>query len=143
MAEYAHNILRTARDAQNIPRWRVAQEVGASDDTVGRWERGEVVPSPDDIDRYAQAIGDNALWHRWMLAKWESYSKRYIDTEQYSLPLSIIGLRHVIDDILQIHGAVERDAMDGTIDCPQNKAQFTQDLKRLMAAATDILHQVK
>ena len=56
MAEFTHNDLRSAREARKIQRWRLANELGVSEDTVRRWEIGET-----QHIRYAHIRNENIL----------------------------------------------------------------------------------
>lgn len=51
MTEFGGNELRKARENAGIRQWQIASEIGVCEALVGRWERGEAFPSPDDVDR--------------------------------------------------------------------------------------------
>ena len=51
MAEFTHLDLRREREARKMQRWKLADAVGVSEWTVERWEKGEVIPDPDDVGR--------------------------------------------------------------------------------------------
>ena len=140
MSEFTNKELKLARESQGIPRWKMGAEIGVSESTVERWESGESMPSPDDIDRFANQIGDATIWHRWMLSHYDSYRRRYINSNvASSLPTLISRLRYETEDVLHIQDVAHRDSLDGQIDDPQLKAQYTKEVKEMIAAATDVL----
>ncbi len=80
MPECTYIDLENARLRLKIPRWKLAGSLGVSESTIARWENGEIRPDPDDVDRFATAVGDPTLWHRWMISTYDSYRRRYVDT---------------------------------------------------------------
>ena len=142
MAECTHLDLRKAREARDWPRWKLAQEVGVSEDTVERWETGKSMPTPDDVDRIGEAVGDPQLWHRWMLSNVDSYRKRYIDATDLSLPVALQRLSLEIQDVQEMYNAVARDALDGKIDNQQLRKEYQKQLRELTAAVTDALNKL-
>lgn len=139
MAECTYHDLRKARDARKLPRWEVANAVGVSEDTIERWETGKVQPDPEDVDRFAEAVGASGLWHRWMLSHYDSYRKRYRDAVNYALPVAFANLRHQMNDVLNIYDPVERDALDGRIDDPELRACIEKEVQDIQSAATAFL----
>ncbi len=142
MPECTNQDLRNAREAQNIPRWKLGSLIGVSESTIERWERGEVLPSPDDVDRIGEAVGDPTLWHRWMLSNVESYRKRYSETRNLSLPVAIMSVGHRMEDIKALQYMVERDAVDGQIDDAKTRDEYERAIKNLIAQCTDVLNQL-
>ena len=116
--------------------------LGVSESTIGRWENGEVQPEPDDVDRYASAVGDVMLWHRWMLSNYESYRKRYFDAVDQSLPVSIARSRYEMEDVMRLHDRVERDALDGTINDIDLKNAYAKEIKEAIVALSDTLQRL-
>lgn len=142
MAECTNLDLRKAREARKMPRWQLAQQLGVSADTIERWERGEVKPEPDDVDRMGEALQAPDLWHQWMLSNCESYRKRYLGVETLALPVSVMRLRHAMEDALAMMNPVERDVIDGRLDDRRLKENFSQALKLLIAALTDTAQKI-
>ena len=142
MAECTNLDLRKAREARKMPRWQLAQQIGVSADTIERWERGEVKPEPDDVDRMGEALQAPDLWHQWMLSNCESYRKRYLGVETLTLPVSVMRLRHAMEDALAMMNPVERDVIDGRLDDQHLKSSFSQALKLLIAALTDTAQKI-
>ena len=112
MSEFTNLDLKKAREAQKIPRWKLAAAVNVSESTLERWESGETMPHPDEVDRIADALGEPLIWHRWMLSTYDSYRRRYISSDDYSLPVMAMKLRHEMDDVRALQDALERDAID-------------------------------
>lgn len=144
MPECTNKELKLAREAQGIPRWKMGAEIGVSESTIERWESGETMPSPDDIDRFANEIGDPTIWHRWMLSHYDSYRRRYINGScDNSLTTLMARLRYETSDVLKLHDSAERDGLDGKIDDLRLKAEYTKEIKDMIAAATDVLQKLQ
>ena len=73
MAEFTEKDLRKARESKGLPRWKLGEKIGVSESTIERWESGETVPTPEDIDNIGEALGEPTLWHKWMLSHYDSY----------------------------------------------------------------------
>ena len=143
MSECTNTDLENTRLRQKIPRWKLAGMLGVSESTIARWESGEIRPDPDDVDRFATAVSDPTLWHRWMLSNYDSYRRRYIDSKVNSgLPVLMARYRYETSDVMAIHGSAERDALDGTIDDPQLKQKLIKELQEQIAAGSDLLQEL-
>ena len=143
MTKEAGMELKRARIAAKLPVFVVAQRCFTSERTVARWEDGESEPSPDDVDRYAEAVGDTALWDKWMRMTYDSYGKRYPEAgENRALTMAILNSRFEIDDVLALQSRVERDAMDGKIDDPVLKAQYRKEVTDLFTACKNVLERL-
>ena len=135
--------LKKARIAAKLPVFVVAQRCFTSERTVARWEDGESEPSPDDVDRYAEAVGDTALWDRWMRMTYDSYGKRYPEAgENRALTMAILGSRFELEDVLALQGRVERDAMDGKIDDAELKARYRKEVLDAFTALKNVLERL-
>jgi len=135
--------LENARVRRKLPRWKLAGLLGVSESTLARWENGEIRPDPDDVDRFATAVGDPTLWHRWMISTYDSYRKRYVNAMDQSLPVSIARSKYEMADVMALQERVERDALDGTIDDPKLKASYTKEIREAVAALTDTLQRLE
>ena len=142
MAECTNIDLLAARNAAGLSRGQVADKIHVSVDTIRRWESGETMPSPDDVDRLGVAYEDHSLWHDWMRTHYDSYRDRYPESLDLSLTLSIVNLRHQIGDIMSLQDAAERDAMTGRIDNDKLRLRYTAELKDLLMAAQHALNQI-
>jgi len=58
MAECTNIDQKITREAQKMPRWKLAAALNVSESTIERWESGETQPHPDEVDRIAIALGD-------------------------------------------------------------------------------------
>ena len=143
MSECTNTDLENTRLRQKIPRWKLAGMLGVSESTIARWESGEIRPDPDDVDRFATAVSDPTLWHRWMLSNYDSYRRRYIDSKVNSgLPVLMARYRYETGDVMAIHNSAERDALDGKIDDPQLKQKLIKELQEQIAAGSDLLQEL-
>lgn len=143
MPEFTYKELKNAREAQKMPRWKLAAEINVSESTIERWESGETMPHPDDIDKIAEVLDDLTIWHRWMLSNYESYRRRYIKgCSENGLSVLLMRLRFETGDVLKLHNSAERVGLCGRIDDPVLKAQYIKELKDMIAAATDVLQEL-
>ena len=130
--------LKKARIAAKLPVYAIAQRCFTSERTVARWEDGEVGPSPDDVDRYAEAVGDPLLWDRWMRMCFDSYGRRFPFGGNHELPLAVMKSRHEMKDVMALQERVERDAIDGRIDDPALKAEYKQQVDELIDSLRNV-----
>lgn len=146
MAECTNIELRKAREAKALTRWQLGNMLGVSESTIERWERGEVMPSPDDIDRLGDSVGDPQLWHDWMLSNCESYRKRYRCDEAkdtVNTPMRVMRTRYAMEDLQGLQAQTERDAMDnGYVDDPALRKAYSDKLKAAIAVLAAALQDV-
>ena len=79
------------------------------------------------VDRIAKIIGDPTLWHRWMLARYESYRNRHIESRQFGLVACVMRVRHKVLALVNLQDRVECDAIDGWIDDPMLRETFVRE----------------
>jgi transcriptional regulator with XRE-family HTH domain len=143
LSECTNTDLENTRMRRKLPRWKIAGKLGVSESTIARWENGEIQPEPDDVDRFAAAVDDSTLWHRWMLSHYDSYRRRYIDsTVNSGLPALMARYRYETDDVMALHSSAERDALDGKIDDTQLKQSLIKELREQIAAGADLLQEL-
>lgn len=142
MSEFTNLDLKKARESLKMPRWKLAALVSVSESTLERWETGETLPHPDEVDRIADALGDPLIWHRWMLSNYDSYRRRYIGSDDYSLPVMAMKLRHEMDDVRALQDALERDAVDGRVDDQQLLGRSVAELKQMIQAGAELLQRL-
>lgn len=134
MAECTNQDLRRARDAAKLTRWQAAQRLGVSEETVRRWETGEVIPHPDDVGRMEEAYKAENLWYRWMYSNIDSYRERIPETPNYTLPISLVSAKYETGDVLPLLDSVIRDAMDGKIDDQAERDRLIREIDEAIAA---------
>jgi transcriptional regulator with XRE-family HTH domain len=142
MEEFTYKELKKAREAAHVTQWQAANACGVSEDLIKRWERGDSKPTPEDVDNLCELYGDPTIWHRWMCSNHDSYRKRYIAVESYSLPAAIMRSRYEIQDVVKMQEAVERDAMTGRIDDPELRTKYRKELEEMVASARDVLDRL-
>lgn len=142
-AEYTEKDLRKAREAHGYPRWKLGEMLGVSESTVERWESGESVPTPDDVDHIGEVLSDPGLWHKWMLSHYDSYRRRYIGVEDLALPVSVMRSRYAMEDVAAMQSAVERDVMDSGLDDKSLRAKYADGLRKGIACLSDTLNRVE
>lgn len=134
MTEFGGNELRKARENAGIRQWQIASEIGVCEALIGRWERGEAFPSPDDVDRLEIAYKAPGLWHKWMLSNCDSYRRHYRGVDETTTAGSVLRGRF----------AIERDVSeDGRIDNPINRDKYEEVLRKVIACLTDTLARIE
>lgn len=137
MAGNGHVLLREARDAAGFTRDQLGYRVGTSHETIRRWETGESLPTPDDVDRIGDITGDRTLWHRWMLETEPSYARRYTGAECLEMPISIMRVRLALADVMQYQEVIERDSLDGKLDNRQTAEAYSDCLQAAIAKLSE------
>ncbi len=143
MSKEAGLELKKARISAKLPVVAVAQRCYTSERTIARWEDGEC-DSPDDVDRYAEAVGDPGLWDRWMRLTYDSYGRRFPEEGvNRELALAIVDSRHQMEDVLALTDKVERDAMDGRIDDPELRDRYRKEALEAFTALKNVLERLE
>jgi transcriptional regulator with XRE-family HTH domain len=144
MTEFGGNELRKARENAGIRQWQIASEIGVCEALIGRWERGEAFPSPDDVDRLEIAYKAQGLWHKWMLSNCDSYRRHYRGVDETTTAGSVLRGRFAIEDVMCLQSAIERDVSeDGRIDNPINRDKYEEVLRKAIACLTDTLARIE
>ena len=145
MPECTGKDLQSARTRAEMTQWQAGNACGVSEHTIQRWESDskDSQPKPDDVDRFAQAVGDPTLWHRWMISHYDSYRRRYIGGGNSAELSSLLSrLRLEMQDMQALYDSVERDALDGRIDDAPLKERCRKELQELIAAGSDLLQKL-
>lgn len=140
MAEFTHIDLRSARESRKMPRWKLAKEIGVSEDTLERWETGKQRPDPDDVGKIERVLEIPGLWHRWMYSTYDSYRERYTDIPSVSHPAALVlRMKHEIAEVIEMFDAVERDAVDGKWDDAELRAKLKEQVQEAIAAMVQVV----
>lgn len=142
MSEFTHVELRKARELRKLTRWQLGNMIGVSESTIERWERGEGIPTSSDVDSIGEALEIPTLWHDWMCSNDEPYRKRYSKVANVELPVAFMRVRHGMEDVQAMQGAIERDAVDGVIDDKTQGEVYKAALREHIANATDLLQRL-
>lgn len=144
MAEFTNLDLRKARDAQHLTRWQAGDYLGVSESTIERWESGETVPTPDDVDRMEILYKRPGMWHAWMRSHYDSYRSRYPEAPQLSPAMAIVNVRHQLMDLMGLQDAAERDALtDDRLDDQRLRARYIKEAEDAVSALADMLARIK
>lgn len=139
-ADVTHKELRAARKAAELHQFQVAALLHVSEDTVSRWERGEQIPTPDQVDELEKVYKAPGLWYGWMRWRYKSFRDRYPDNnENAALALSMVNTGCKIGDVARLQDAVIRDALDGKIDNPRGFADYIKQAKDAHAALGEMI----
>ncbi len=139
MAEFTHIDLRSARETRKMPRWKLATEVGVSEDTLERWETGKQRPDPDDVGNIERVLNMPGLWHKWMLSTYDSYRERNTDMPYVNHPAALLlRMKHEVADMWKLAESVERDSVDGRFDDQEQLAHFQKEAREAAAALQQI-----
>ena len=143
MAECTGKDLQISRTRAKLTQWQVATACGVSDSEIGRWERDEALPEPDDVDRFETAVGESTLWYRWMRSHHDSFRKRFPPIQQDNgLAAKMARFRYEVGDVMTLHERAHRDSLDGTIDDAQLKAQYIKEVQEALASGADLLQEL-
>ena len=144
MADVTPRELASAREAAGLYQYQVASLLGVSEYTVGRWERGEVVPSPDEVDKLEKLYKAPGLWYGHMRYQYKSFRDRYPEEEGgEALALSMVKAMYQMEDVQRRQADVIRDALDGRIDNERGFSAYTETAKKLHAALGAMLAQAE
>ena len=122
----------------------MANLLHVSDDTVSRWERGEAIPTPDQVDQMERLYKTPGLWYGHMRYQYKSFRDRYPEEESgAALAMSMVQAMYKMADVARQQEDAIRDALDGRIDNPQGFAAYTETAKRLHAALSTMLAQAE
>lgn len=144
MADVTPKELASAREAAGLYQWQVANLLGVSEYTVGRWERGEVVPTPDEVDKLERLYKAPGLWYGHMRYQYKSFRDRYPEEEGgEALALSMVQAMYQMADVTRRQDDAIRDAIDGEIHNERGFAAYIEEAKKLHAALGRMLAQAE
>jgi transcriptional regulator with XRE-family HTH domain len=146
LAEYTNTDLEKDRRSRKMPRWQLAIECHVHESTIERWEKGEVTPSPDDVDKVEKALKIPNLWYRWMRSHHDSFRERYpeIPYEDNDVAEKVVRMKYELSDITPgMIEKMERDSLDGSIDDKELRAQFRKEAGEATAAIQQVLDGIK
>lgn len=130
MADITYEGLRTAREAAGLYQYQAAHLMHVSEDTMGRWERGEVIPTPDEVDQLERLYKAPGLWYGWMRYQYRSFRERYPENEEHAaLALSMVNAKYKLADLVAKQDAAIRDALDGKIDDTKGFEAYRQGVR--------------
>lgn len=143
MAEFTHKDLKIARESRNVAKWQLANELGVSEDTIYRWEKGEQRPDPDIVGNIEKILSYPGLWHRWMLSHYDSYRERYTDVPEVEhLTALVVRMKHEMMDVLSLSDDLERDSLNGKIDKPELWQMLKREASEAVAAIQQTLERI-
>lgn len=127
--------LKTAREAAGLYQFQAAHLMHVSEDVIGRWERGETQPTPDQVDKLEILYKAPGLWYGWMRYHYKSFRDRYPENqEDAALALSMVNAKYELADLLERQETAIRDALDGRIDDERAFAAYIKEAKDAHAA---------
>lgn len=139
-ADITHKDLKTARESVGMYQHQVAYLMHVSEDTVSRWERGEVIPTPDQVSELETFYKAPGLWYGWMRYQYKSFRDRFPDNPgSEGLALAMLNAGYQIDDMLKRQNEVLRDVMDGKIDNSKGFAEWLKEATEAHAAMGEML----
>lgn len=137
--------LASARKAAGLYQFQVAQLISddyhtVTEDMVSKWERGETLPTPDQVDALEKLYKAPGLWYGWMRYQYKSFRDRYPENpDGAALALSMVNARYQMADVLEKQEAVIRDALDGRIDDQKGFSAYIREAKEAHAALGEML----
>lgn len=143
MAEFTHIDLRNARESRKIPRWKLAVELGYSEDVIRDWEIGEREPHPDCVGHIERILEIPGLWHQWMMSHYDSYRERFCEIQRaVHLTAVFAQTEYEIQDVLPLLSAVIRDTLDGKFDDLETCDKLRSELSEAQAAILQALERL-
>ena len=134
-ADITNRELKAAREAAELHQYQVAYHLHVSEDTVSRWERGETVPTPEQVDALEKLYNAPGLWYGWMRYQHKSFRDRYPeDPGNAALALSMVNAKYELADMIDRQEAAIRDALDGKIDNVKAFEAYLKEAKEAHAA---------
>lgn len=134
-AEITYKDLKSAREKAELYQYQVAHLLHVSEDTVSRWERGEMAPTPDQVSEMEALYKAPGLWYGWMRYQYKSFRDRYPEKpEGAELALSMLDAGFQLQDMMKRHEDALRDALDGRIDNARQFAEYIKEAKEAHAA---------
>lgn len=144
MADITCKDLKAVREAAGMYQFQVAHLMHVSEDVIGRWERGETQPTPDQVDKLEQLYKAPGLWYGWMRYQYKSFRDRYPENpETVALALSMVNAKYEIADLLKQQETAIRDALDGKIDDAAAFRAYIKQAKEAHAAIGLMLAKVE
>jgi len=126
-----------------LPRWKVAAEIGVSEDTLERWEKGETNPHPDDVDKIEKILKTPGLWHNWMRSNFDSYRERYGEVPNGDhMTVMVSQTRYELTDMFPLLDIMERDTLNDEYDEPEKWKMFRQKAPKVIAALQQVLNRI-
>lgn len=143
MAEFTNIDLRVTRESRKMPRWKLAGEIGVSEDTIERWETGKQRPEPDDVWNIEKVLDATGIWHKWMLSHYDSYRKKYSDVPDVEgLTGNVVLMKYEMRDVLPFIDSAERDTLDGNFDDFATWHKLKKEIPEAMAAMQKVLERI-
>lgn len=134
-ADVTNRELKAAREAAGLYQYQVAHLMGVSEDTVSRWERGDVKPTPEDVSALETLYKAPGLWYGWMRYNHPSFRERYPeDPGNAALALSMLHTKYELADLQEKQETAIRDALDGNIDDAKAFEAYIKEAKEAHAA---------
>jgi transcriptional regulator with XRE-family HTH domain len=126
-----------------MPRWKLANEIGVSEDTIERWENDKGHPEPDDVDNIERALDIPGIWHKWMRSRYDSYRGRFKDIPvDDNLTEAIVRMKHELSDIVPHLETIERDALSGEFNDLETWRKYKKEASEAMAAIQQTLDRL-
>lgn len=139
-ADITHEELQAAREAAGLYQHQVARQLHVSQDTVSRWERGEALPTSEQVDRLEKLYKAPGLWYGWMRYHDKPFRDRFPEEPgNGDLALTMVQARYQVADLMDKQEAAIRDAIDGKIDDRKAYDDYIREVKEAHAALGKVL----
>lgn len=134
--------LQAARVAAELYQYQVAHLMHVSEDIISRWERGETLPTPDQVAELETLYKAPGLWWGWMRYHYKSFRDRFGEQpEDTMLALTMVQAGYVVEDLAKIQDATIRDAADGRIDDKNRYAAYMEKVRQVHALLGHLLEK--
>lgn len=142
MSEKAGALMKNARKSAGMTRPQVYQVTGISESVLDRWERGETFPDIESLDKLELLYRSPGLWQECLALQYPSFRRHYPEMVKLDTMSALVNNRHQLQDVLTPHDAMERDALDGTIDDEALKARYIKESQEAIAALTETINRL-
>lgn len=132
--------LQAARETAGLYQHQVARQLHVSEDTVSRWERGEAMPTSEQVDKMEKLYKAPGLWYGWMRYHDKPFRDRFPEEpKDAGLALTMLQARYQVADLLGKQEAAIRDAIDGKIDDRSGYEAYIREVKEAHSALGKVL----
>ena len=133
-------LLRAARKAAGMSQTQVYIATRISESNLQRWEVEDSRPNLEDLYKLELLYHSPGLWSQYLLETSPAYAAHHaaapIDRD---LLAQVVSVGKESEDTQELQDRVERDLIDGQIDCPTDWVAYVQQMRELNAASGAVL----
>ena len=140
MSKKGGELLRAARKAADMSQTQVYLATRISESNLQRWEVDESRPNLEDLYKLELLYHCPGLWSQYLLETSPAYAAHHAAAPMdRTLLAQVVSVGKESDDVRELQDRVERDLIDGRIDCPTDWVAYVQQMRDLNAASGAVL----